>query len=107
MATAPPPTGGLSDGETPFQRAMASTRAHPSSQPTRSRSMRHAFLRVGGSLLRIFFALAILHAVGGLPPGRSVVGHAAVIVVAFMVVAGPWFRVSLAACLSSAQHASA
>ena len=53
--------------------------------------MRHAFLRVGGSLLRIFFALAILHAVGVLRPGRSVVGHAAVIVVAFMVVAGPWF----------------
>ncbi len=26
-----------------------------------------------------------------LHPGRSVIGHAAVILVAFMVVAGPWF----------------
>jgi signal transduction histidine kinase len=37
------------------------------------------------------FALTLLRAVGVLHPGRSVVGHTVVIVVAFMVVAGPWF----------------
>jgi signal transduction histidine kinase len=46
---------------------------------------------VVGSLLRIFFALAVLHAVGVLRPGRSAVGQAAVLAVAFMVIAGPWF----------------
>jgi signal transduction histidine kinase len=46
---------------------------------------------VGITLLRVFFALAILHALGVLHPGRSLVAHTAVIVIAFMVVAGPWF----------------
>jgi len=46
---------------------------------------------VGGLLLRIVFALALLHVVGVLRPERNVVGHAAVILVAFTVVAGPWF----------------
>ncbi len=36
----------------------------------------HGFARVGISLLRILFALALLHALGVLRPDRSVVGHA-------------------------------
>jgi signal transduction histidine kinase len=51
----------------------------------------HSFARVGISLLRIVFALALLHALGVLHPNRSVVGHAAVILIAFAVVTGPWF----------------
>jgi signal transduction histidine kinase len=42
-------------------------------------------------LFRIAVSLAVLHAVGVLRPGRSVIGQGALIVVAFTVVAGPWF----------------
>jgi signal transduction histidine kinase len=42
-------------------------------------------------LFRIVVALAVLHAVGVLRPGRSAIGQGALIVVAFTVVAGPWF----------------
>jgi signal transduction histidine kinase len=65
----------------------------------RSRSGTRAILRIGATLLRIAVALTVLHAVGVIRPGRSVVAHAVVIVVAFMVVAGPWF-VRLARSLS-------
>lgn len=62
----------------------------PVARPS-SRLRVHLLARVGASLLRIVFALAVLHAVGVLHPGRSVVAHTVVIVVAFMIVAGPWF----------------
>jgi signal transduction histidine kinase len=92
MASAHTPTGRLSGGETRLPGVLARTWAHLSNPPPRSRfGRRYAFVRVGASLLRIVFALAVLHAVGVLHPGRSVIGHTVVIVVAFMVVAGPWF----------------
>ncbi len=92
MASAHTPTGRLSGGATQLSRALARIWPSLSNSPPRSRlGRRHVLVRVGASLLRIVFALTVLRAVGVLHPGRSVVGHAAVIVVAFMVVAGPWF----------------
>ena len=92
MASAHTSTGRLSGGETPLPGVLARTWARLFNPPPRSRfGRRHALVRVAASLLRIAFALTVLHAVGVLHPGRSVVGHTAVIVVAFTVVAGPWF----------------
>lgn len=51
----------------------------------------HRLGRVAISLLRVFLALALLHALGVLHPNRSFVPHAAVILIAFAIVAGPWF----------------
>src|ERR1700722_9000828 len=51
----------------------------------------HGLARVAISLLRVFLALALLHALGVLRPDRSFVAHAAVILIAFAIVAGPWF----------------
>jgi signal transduction histidine kinase len=51
----------------------------------------HGLARVAISLLRVFLALALLHALGVLRPNRSFVAHAAVILIAFAIVAGPWF----------------
>jgi signal transduction histidine kinase len=47
--------------------------------------------RVAISLLRIALVLALLHALGVLRPNRSFLAHAAVILIAFAIVAGPWF----------------
>jgi signal transduction histidine kinase len=52
---------------------------------------RHTFARFAISLLRIALVLALLHVSGVLRPDRSIVGHAAVILIAFAIVAGPWF----------------
>jgi signal transduction histidine kinase len=51
----------------------------------------HGLGRVAISLLRVFLALALLHALDVLRPDRSFVAHAAVILIAFAIVAGPWF----------------
>src|ERR1700683_3970896 len=92
MASAHTPTGRFSGGATPLSRMLARIWPSLPSSPHRSGlGRRHVLVRVGASLLRIVFALTVLRAVGVLHPGRSVVGHAVVIVVAFMVVAGPWF----------------
>jgi signal transduction histidine kinase len=97
MASAHVPTGRLPGGESTLPVAPAPTHARRlsplsrSPPSARSRLRGHVLARVGGSLLRIVFALTVLHAVGVLRTGRSVIAHGAVIVVAFMVVAGPWF----------------
>ncbi|HEY5193320.1 MAG TPA: ATP-binding protein [Solirubrobacteraceae bacterium] len=96
MASADVTTGRATTGRLPGGEAL------PPTAPVRARSRLRrvrariglglrAFAKVVGSLLRIAFALAALRAIGVLHPGRSVVAHAIVIVVAFMVVAGPWF----------------
>lgn len=92
MASAHTPTGRFSGGATTPAGVLARISPRLSNSPPRSRlGRRHVLVRVGASLLRIVFALTLLRAVGVLHPGRSVVGHTVVIVVAFMVVAGPWF----------------
>ena len=92
MASAHTPKARFSGGATPPAGMLARILPRLSNSPPRAGlGRRHALVRVGASLLRIVFALTLLRAVGVLHPGRSVVGHTVVIVVAFMVVAGPWF----------------
>src|SRR5580693_8173201 len=91
MASAHTSTGEPSEGGLTLMGAGTGVRAGAVTARAGSRFGLHSFARVGISLLRIVFALALLHALGVLHPNRSVVGHAAVILIAFAVVTGPWF----------------